>query len=314
MSLWNLFLQCIYRGISTIIRIRVKPEIHSYRYSHLYENISTVTPIHTKPEISKSWISSYSQLQPYMKYLHKLIAYYIIEYNHYNSINNIRKQVIGYIMSMKRKRRSNLKARNPKQDKYHLMFNNVLPSDSDLLCTNTHKGCCLLNINEYNCKLRSVIGLEDESKVTKWTWYNKQVRDTLLCSWMVSRKLVDGTNIGRSIGRLLDLVYAPSSGMRNSVGSTTSFFHTSMVVHPGSNDHLRIRKFIHEGLLSSLSKKHQSGKVSMDNAALGFDYKLSINMLMKQLYIAVRYFYVLNRITLEDDCHVVYAPSADTKK
>ena len=57
------------------------------------------------------------------------------------------------------------------------------------------------------------------------------------------------------IGRLLDLVYAPSAGMRSSVGSTTSFFHTSMVVNTGSNDHLHIRKFIHEGLLSSLSKK-----------------------------------------------------------
>ena len=113
-------------------------------------------------------------------------------------------------MSMKRKWRSNLKARNPKQDKYHLMFNNVLPSDSDLLCTNTHKGCCLLNIDEYNCKLRSVTGLEDESKVKKWTWYNKQVRDTLLCSWLVSRKLVDGTNIRRAIGRLLDLICSVS--------------------------------------------------------------------------------------------------------
>ena len=41
--------------------------------------------------------------------------------------------------------------------------------------------------------------------------------------------------------------------------------------------------------------------------------KLSINMLMKQLYIAVRFFYVLNPITLEDDYHVVYAPSANTK-
>ena len=51
----------------------------------------------------------------------------------------------------------------------------------------------------------------------------------------------------------------------------------------------------------------------MNNAALGFDYKLSINMLMKQLYIAVQYFYVLNQITLEDDCHVVYAPSTNTK-
>ena len=126
---------------------------------------------------------------------------------------------------------------------------------------------------------------------------------------MISRKLVDDSIIGRATGRLIDLVYAPSAGMRNSDGSTTSFFHTSMVVNTGSNDHLRIRKFIHEGLLSSLLKK----KVSMNNTALGFDYKLSINMLMKQLYIAVQYFYVLNQITLEDDCHVVYAPSANTK-
>ena len=107
-----------------------------------------------------------------MKYFHKLITYYIniIDYNHYNNINNIRKQVVGYIMSMKRKRRTNLKARSPEQDKYHLMFNNVLPSDSDLLCTNTHKGCCLLNSNKYNYKLKSVIGREDEFKVTTFFW------------------------------------------------------------------------------------------------------------------------------------------------
>ena len=54
-------------------------------------------------------------------------------------------------------------------------------------------------------------------------------------------------------------------------------------------------------------------KVSMNNTALGFDYKLLINMLMKQLNIAVQYFYVLNWITLKDDCHVVYALSANTK-
>ena len=103
MSLWNLFLWCLYGDVSTIIRIQVKPKIHSYRYSHLYENISTVTPIHIKPEISKSWISSHSLLQPYMKYFHKVIAYYIIDYNHYNNINIIRRPVVGYIMSMKRK-------------------------------------------------------------------------------------------------------------------------------------------------------------------------------------------------------------------
>ena len=130
---------------------------------------------------------------------------------------------------------------------------------------------------------------------------------------MLSRKLVDHTNIGRAIGRLLDMVYAPSASMRDSIGSTTSFFHTSMVVHPGLDDHLRIRKFIHKGLLSSLLKKQQNGKVSMNNAALGFDYKLSINMLMKQLYIAVWYFYVLNRITLEESYQSIYALSTTAK-
>ena len=112
----------------------------------------------------------------------------------------------------------------------------------------------MLNTTDYNYKLRSVIGREDDSKVTKWTWFNKQVRDTCLCSWMISRKLVDHTNIGRAIGRILDMVYVPSVSMRDSIGSTTSFFHTSMVVHPVSDDHLSIRKFIHKGLLSSLSK------------------------------------------------------------
>ena len=86
-----------------------------------------------------------------------------------------------------------------------------------------------------------------------------------------------------------------------SIGSTTSFFHISMVVHPGSDNHLYIWKFVHKALLSSLSKKQQNGKVLLNNVALGFNYKLSIHMLMKQLYIAVRYFYIPNQLTLEEN-------------
>ena len=66
---------------------------------------------------------------------------------------NIRRQVVGYIMSMKRKGRMKLKADSPEEGKYHLMFNNLLPSDSDLLQTNTHKGCCMMNAIEYNYKI-----------------------------------------------------------------------------------------------------------------------------------------------------------------
>ena len=141
--------------------------------------------------------------------------------------------------------------------KNHLMFNNVLTSDSNLLWSNPNRGCCMLKEIEYNYKLRSVIWQEDASKATKWMWFNKQVCDTFICSWMISRKLVDHTNIGRAIGHLLNLVYAPSISMRDSIRSTTSFFHTSMVVHSRSDDHLHIRKFIHKSSLSSLSKKQQ---------------------------------------------------------
>ena len=91
----------------------------------------------------------------------------------------------------------------------------------------------MLNTTEYNYKLRSMIGQKDESKGTKQTWLNKQVRDTFLCSWMISRKLVDHTNIGRAIGCFINMVYAPSVLMRNIIRSVTSLFHTSMVVHPG---------------------------------------------------------------------------------
>ena len=115
------------------------------------------------------------------------------------------------------------------------------------------------------------------------SWLKQQVCDTFLCSWMISWSLVDFSNIRRAIGRLLNVVYAPSASMRKSIGSTTSFFHTSMVVNRGSDDHLRIRKFIHDELLSSLSKKQQHGEVSLNNVALGLDYKLPINMLMKKI-------------------------------
>ena len=125
-----------------------------------------------------------------------------------------------------------LKANSWEEDKNHLIFNNVLTLSSDLLQSNIHKGC--------HYKLRSVIGQEDEFKVTKWTWFNIKVCDTFVCSWMISRKLIDHTKIERAISHILDMVYAPSVSMRDSVGSATSFFHTSMVVHPGSGDHLRI--------------------------------------------------------------------------
>ena len=59
--------------------------------------------------------------------------------------------------------------------------------------------------------------------------------------------------------------------MRDSIGSATSFSHTLMALHPGLDDHLRIRKFIHKGLLSSLSKEQQYGYILLNNVVLGID-------------------------------------------
>ena len=51
----------------------------------------------------------------------------------------------------------------------------------------------------------------------------------------------------------------------------------------------------------------------MNNVALGLDYKLPINMLMKQLYIAVRYFYITDQLTTEEDYQAIYPPTTTTR-
>ena len=63
----------------------------------------------------------------------------------------------------------------------------------------------------------------------------------------------------------------------------------------------------------SLLKKQQHGKVSLNNFVLGIDYKLLINMLMKKLYIAARYFYIINQIALEEDYQAIYTPTTPSK-
>ena len=100
---------------------------------------------------------------------------------------------------------------------------------------------------------------------------------------MISRSLVDYSNMGRTIGCILDNVYIPSVTTKDRIGSITSYFYTSMVIHPGSNDHLQILNLIHGNILSSSSKKQLNGKVALNNDILGVDYKMMTNMLIKHL-------------------------------
>ena len=137
-----------------------------------------IVPRQVKPEAPKSWLPLRSLLQPYMKSFYKFVTYYMIDHNYNIDTWNIRKQVAGYIMFLKRKRRAKLKAKGCAEGCYHRIFNHVLESSSNLVQSNTHKGCCVLDTTNYNYKLRSVLGREDDSKTTKWTWFNKQVYDT----------------------------------------------------------------------------------------------------------------------------------------
>ena len=137
-----------------------------------------ITPEQVKPETPKSWISSHSSLQPYVKYFYKFVTYYMFDHNYNIDTCDIRRQIVEYIMSVKRKRGAKLKAKGCAEGRYHRIFNNVLESSSDLLRINTHKSCSVLKATDYNYKLRSVIGREDNSSVTKLTWFNKLVRDT----------------------------------------------------------------------------------------------------------------------------------------
>ena len=179
-SLWKIFLQRLYEDIPMVIPIPSKPGIFLQ-----YIRGFMITPEQVKPESPESWIPSHSSLQPYVKYFYKFVTYYMFDHNYNIDTCDIRRQLVGYIMSLRRKRAAKLKAKGCAEGRYHRMFNNVLESSSDLLRTNTHKGCSVLKATDYNYKLRNVIGREDNSSVMKWTWFNKQVRDTFLCAWML---------------------------------------------------------------------------------------------------------------------------------
>mmetsp|Transcript_9893 Transcript_9893/g.11434 ORF Transcript_9893/g.11434 Transcript_9893/m.11434 type:complete len:98 (-) Transcript_9893:210-503(-) len=65
--------------------------------------------------------------------------------------------------------------------------------------------------------------------------------------------------------------------------------------------------------METLSIKQRNGKVSLKNCIVGVDYKMTINMLMKYLYIAARYFYITNLLTSWDISRVFYEPTKTVK-
>ena len=177
------------------------------------------------------------------------IGYYVIDWNTINNTWNIRKQTAGYIMLLKRKESAKVKAKGcvGVEGHHSWKFNHKSKSISLILPSCFHIGSYVMNILDYNYKLRSVIGREDNFTTNKWKWFDTQVRDTFLWSWMISRSrsLVDYTDTGRIIGSILGNVYEPPVSLRDSIRSIFSYFHTSMVIHTGSNGHLPMCNIIH---------------------------------------------------------------------
>ena len=128
----------------------------------LSKPIIFVKGIQVKPETLKTWISLCLSVRSYSKLFYKFITYYMFNNSYNIDTWNVRNQVVEYIMPLKRRRRIKLKANSHEEDKYYLMFNNILTSGSNILQSNTHKGCCVLTATEYNYKLKSVIGRENK--------------------------------------------------------------------------------------------------------------------------------------------------------
>ena len=135
-----------------------------------------IVPKQVKSEEPRSWLSLCSLLQPYTESFYKFIGYYMID--HKNNINtwNIRKQVAGYIMFLKRKQRAQSKAKGCAEDRYHRIFNHKIESSSDLVQSNTHKSYRMLNTTDYNYKLRLRAAEEEEEQ--KWVVEEKAVTKT----------------------------------------------------------------------------------------------------------------------------------------
>ena len=138
-SLWNIFLRCLYKDIPTVTPIPSKPEIFVQsihpKPEILLQNIHKfmVFSKQVKLEASKSWLPSHVSLQSRAKLFYKYIGYYVIDQNTNNNTWNIKKQAVGYIMFLKRKRRAKVKAKGCAEGHYHQRFNHEVESSSHIV-------------------------------------------------------------------------------------------------------------------------------------------------------------------------------------
>ena len=106
------------------------------------------------------------------------------------------------------------------------------------------------------------------------------IDDIMSIGWLYQHK--------RKYWFIFDNVYKPSMSIKDNIWSITSYFHTSIIVNPGSNYYLWIRDLIHRNILffywrnNGMKKNHWT----MASSALIRRWQ---KMLMKHLYITIQY-------------------------
>ena len=210
-SLWNIFLRRLYGDISMVKSIPSKPKILLQRISKFM-----ILSIQAKPETSTFWLLLHESIQSSVTHFYKYIGYYVINRTTNNDTWDIQKQTIGYILFLKRKQSGKMKAKRCAKEHHHRKYNYKVESSSHIIPSYALVGSSLTNTMDYNLyyKLMSVIGREHDFTANKWKCFDIQVRATLLWTWMISRALVDYTDMGRIVSGILDNVQAPYVSMK----------------------------------------------------------------------------------------------------
>ena len=78
-------------------------------------------------------------------------------------------------MFLKRKSSRKVKAKGCAKGRYCREYSHKVESSSHIVPSYAHVGSCVTNSMDYNYKLRSVIGQEDNFTVKKWKWFDTQV-------------------------------------------------------------------------------------------------------------------------------------------
>ena len=124
-----------------------------------------------------------------------------------------------------------------------------------------------------------------------------------------SRALHDYMKNERVIGCLKNTIQQPFVPRTGSNRILTLYVPVSFAVHSESSSHVEMYTSVHESMLYLSLKQKNSAKSLSKARLIGVDNKMTLDMLMKHFYIAVRYFYITNRLMTGNISRIIYKPT-----